>query len=583
MLFINRELIYIKEINNFFIDKAGAFTQSKRVLRVTSSKLKKLITKTSPTNYQKFKGILTKREANETNTKPVYEISSERYFLNLHPSRKCNLSCKYCFKDVDYLPGSELSLETAQKAIDFLVDAYGVNAKQYVIDLSGSGEPLLNFDLIKQIADYASIKRNETGKEITIMFCTNGTLIDSEKAAYLATAYKFLLGISLDGDKKQNVNRLYANGVDAYDDIIKGTNALSSISIGYAITITNENEAVDEIYDFIYSFSNCDAISMMPVRDYTDGAHSFYKIDVANLLGHYEMLCQNIIKHLSDGDYEYLYKILKGSDTFGNYVNKIIAKGLLQPFRCDAGYNRISVDSDGGIYACPVMNGCEEFKIGNVSEGINIERVQCINKFVDDVTDECAKCWAAYVCSGPCTAESYYATGAINKVDENICDFKRSLISLAIGFVCELEHNSAVDFPQIQQFIASTRNFTEANYGAWALFWLLKHRNITVKFEDLVNSLAQDQFGTPILEIENYIEQMDSEISIYKIEDAKSYSDVLYPAIAFINKVETSVYTYCLLLGEHEGGLKIKTVNNSEVGTIDKNVFLKDYSDIVIF
>jgi len=581
---LNKEVFYIKEINNYFVDMHHTVNINDDELRMNGDELRKIISKALATDKcQNLISILDKKESNRNFTKPAYEANSERYTLNLHPSRKCNLSCKYCFKDVDYLTSDKLSIEVAQKAIDFLVDNYGANAKEYFIDLSGSGEPLLNFELIKQIADYASIKRNETGKEITICFCNNGTLIDDEKAAYLINAYRFLLGISIDGNKKHNVNRLYSNGKDTFEDIIKGINALSDVRVGYAITITHENEAVDEIYDFIYGFSNCDAISMMVVRDYSNDNHSFYKINVENLIKHYEILCQNIIKHINAGDYEYLFKILKGADTFGNYINKIMMKGLLNSFRCDGGYNRISVDNNGIIYSCPVMNGCDEFIIGNLCNGVNMEKVQGLNKFVDDVTPECKECWAAYICSGPCNAQSFYTTGKINMVDKKLCHYKKSLIALAIAFVCELENNKVIDFSKIQRFVASIRNFTEANYAVWALFWLFKHRSMEMKFEDIASTLSQDEFGVSISEVEKYIRQLNNELDIYIVEDINSYSEVMYPAIAYINKAKTTVYTYCMLLGEHEENLEVKRLDYNESIFISKDTFMETYSDIIIF
>ncbi len=98
------------------------------------------------------------------------------YRLVLHPSRRCNLSCKYCFGSDESITKREISFITAKKAIDFLVNKLAPDGKKYIIDLSGSGEPLINFKLIKDIYNYCQKLREKLDREILITFVTNGTL-----------------------------------------------------------------------------------------------------------------------------------------------------------------------------------------------------------------------------------------------------------------------------------------------------------------------------------------------------------------------------------------------------------------------
>ncbi len=60
-----------------------------------------------------------------------------QYTLCLHPSRKCNFACKYCFGKDLFLPKEDIDIKIAKKAIDFLVFNLGNNAEKYVVDLAG--------------------------------------------------------------------------------------------------------------------------------------------------------------------------------------------------------------------------------------------------------------------------------------------------------------------------------------------------------------------------------------------------------------------------------------------------------------
>ena len=75
--------------------------------------------------------------------------------LCLHIAHDCNLKCKYCFAEEGEYHGKRelMSLEVGKKAIDFLIKASG-KRKNLEVDFFG-GEPLMNFDVVKGIVEYA--------------------------------------------------------------------------------------------------------------------------------------------------------------------------------------------------------------------------------------------------------------------------------------------------------------------------------------------------------------------------------------------------------------------------------------------
>jgi len=72
------------------------------------------------------------------------------------------------------------------------------NAGMYIIDPTGSGEPLLKKNHLYQIGEYCKTKSNELKREILPMIVTNGTLLDKATVQELRDA-GVLFGVSLDG------------------------------------------------------------------------------------------------------------------------------------------------------------------------------------------------------------------------------------------------------------------------------------------------------------------------------------------------------------------------------------------------
>ncbi|MBQ1993835.1 MAG: 4Fe-4S cluster-binding domain-containing protein, partial [Lachnospiraceae bacterium] len=94
----------------------------------------------------------------------------------LHIAHDCNLRCKYCFASTgDFGTGRKLMpLEVGKAAIDFLLEK-SVGRENLEVDFFG-GEPLMNFDVVKEIVKYARSKEKEYNKNFRFTITTNGLL-----------------------------------------------------------------------------------------------------------------------------------------------------------------------------------------------------------------------------------------------------------------------------------------------------------------------------------------------------------------------------------------------------------------------
>lgn len=99
-------------------------------------------------------------------------------------TKDCQLACKYCYLVAKNTNG-RMSLETAKKTVDYILDNPNFfNEKSVSFDFIG-GEPFLEIDLIDAICDYIKIelyKRNHPWfNKYTFSFSTNGINYNNEK------------------------------------------------------------------------------------------------------------------------------------------------------------------------------------------------------------------------------------------------------------------------------------------------------------------------------------------------------------------------------------------------------------------
>src|SRR5690554_5905927 len=123
--------------------------------------------------------------------------------LCLNVAHDCNMRCQYCFAGTGDFGGQRemMSLEVAKKAVDFLITA-SKHRTNCEIDFFG-GEPLMNWDVVKETVAYARKRETETGKVFRFTITTNGLGLTPEIADYInENMYNVVL--SIDGRKQVN-------------------------------------------------------------------------------------------------------------------------------------------------------------------------------------------------------------------------------------------------------------------------------------------------------------------------------------------------------------------------------------------
>ena len=179
-------------------------------------------------------------------------------FTSLHMvviTMRCNCLCRYCHaSSVDYSNKEyDMSWETAKKTIDMIFQTPSNDIK---IEYQG-GEPLLNWDILKQSILYAEFLNKIAKKNLGFVICTNLMQITDEQINF-CKKHNVEISTSLDGTKElHDCNRQSRICTSAYDAFVKNTkrvkSALGNNSVSPLLTISraNLNRLTDVIDEYI--------------------------------------------------------------------------------------------------------------------------------------------------------------------------------------------------------------------------------------------------------------------------------------------------------------------------------------------
>jgi uncharacterized protein len=357
--------------------------------------------------------------------------------LCLNIAHDCNLRCKYCFADEgEYKKGCRKLMlpETGKKAIDFVIEKSGPR-KNIEIDLFG-GEPLMAFDTIKEIVEYAKKQEKLHGKTIRFTMTTNATLLNEEIMDYLDKNMGNIV-LSIDGRKEINDKvRVRVDGSGCYDTIlpkIKKMVEMRDKSKQYYArgTFTRENTDFFEDVKFLAE-EGFDEISIEPVVLPDDNPLSLRVEDLPTIFEQYDKLYEEMLRRHKEGKEFKFYHFnidLQG----GPCVYKRISG-------CGAGHEYVAITPDGDIYPCHQFIGDEDFKIGSLDQSNEIGK-EIANKFKTAHIynkPECKKCWARFYCSGGCQANNYNFNGDMNIPYHLGCEMQKKRIECSIALKAKI-------------------------------------------------------------------------------------------------------------------------------------------------
>lgn len=338
------------------------------------------------------------------------------YFTNgtsLHviaTTNRCNFRCDYCYANPSQ--PMDMDKETARKVADFILQS---PAPIIVAEFSG-GEPLLNFDAVKEIIERLRTKAKAKKKRIGFSIVHNGTAWDEDKAEYMMRRG---VGIcfSIDGPEDlHNLHRRYAGGQGTYRDVVKWVKWFR-----------------EQGYPRLHAIP---VITRDSLKRWKDIADEYLKLGFRTLrfkyLGYFGRARDNW-SALSYSPAQFLeawknvvnygLKLTKDGIFFREDLTSILVERLFSfedpgfceiEMPCGAGINQLAYGPDGSIYTCDEGRLFEEFKIGTVEMGYGeVLRNEVLKNMIvasSGYFSRCAGCAFRPFC-GNCPVESFAMGG----------------------------------------------------------------------------------------------------------------------------------------------------------------------------
>lgn len=355
--------------------------------------------------------------------------------LCLNIVHDCNLRCKYCFADEGEYKGKRelMSPEVGKRAIDFVIKNSGPR-KHIEVDLFG-GEPLMAFNTIKEIVEYAKEQEKIHNKVIRFTMTTNGVLLTEEVMNYLDENMGNIV-LSIDGRKEVNDGvRTRVDGSGCYDTIlpkIKKMVEMRGKGKQYYARGTFTRKNTDFYEDILHLVNEgFDEVSVEPVVLEENHPLSLREEDLPKIFEQYDKIYKEMVKRHKEGNSFKFYHFnvdLQG----GPCVYKRISG-------CGAGHEYVAITPSGDIYPCHQFVGNDEFKMGNVFESD-------LNKAIEKQFKQgniyfkpsCMECWARFYCSGGCQANNYNFNKDILIPYKLGCEMQKKRIECAIALKSQL-------------------------------------------------------------------------------------------------------------------------------------------------
>ena len=348
--------------------------------------------------------------------------------LCLHVAHTCNLNCEYCFASQGKYHGDRalMSFEVAKQAIDFLIEHSG-SRKNLEVDFFG-GEPLMNFDVVKEIVAYCRSIEKEKGKNFRFTLTTNGVLLDDEVIDF-ANKECHNVVLSLDGRKEVHDRlRKTVNGNGSYDIIVPKFQHFVERrgNKGYYIRGTFTHNNTDFTNDIFHMADlGFTELSMEPVVCPPDDPYALTYDDLPVLFEQYELLAKDMLRREKEGKPITFYHYMLDLNA-GPCIYKRISG-------CGSGTEYMAVTPWGDLYPCHQFVGNPDYLLGNVYDGVTNTAVQDEFKLCNAYArPDCKDCWAKLYCSGGCAANAYHATGSVTGVYRYGCELFKKRIECAI-------------------------------------------------------------------------------------------------------------------------------------------------------
>lgn len=284
---------------------------------------------------------------------------------------RCDHTCTYCQVSRVSMDRSrfDMSRETAKRAVSLMFKS---PARQLKVEFQG-GEPLLNFDLLRQVVEDVEQCNEAEGRDVQFVVTTNMVPLTDTILDYLKE-HRILISTSLDGPAQlHNANRPRP-GRDSHEIMVRNLEKARAV-LGHdqvSAVMTTSRRSLDHPIEIVdeYVKLGFDSIFLRPISPYGFAARRGQSppYESPRFLSFYKRALEHIIKLNREGH-----------DVVEVYAQILLTR-MLTPFTtgyvdlqspAGAGLGAVAYNYDGDVYASDEARmlaamGDKSFRLGNV-------------------------------------------------------------------------------------------------------------------------------------------------------------------------------------------------------------------------
>lgn len=312
----------------------------------------------------------------------------------LLPNNKCNFNCSYCYSSKGRT-SKELNIETGKRILDYFISKERINNKRLTLLVLGGGEPLLSWNRLKTLLEYAKELNTNRNGELYVSIISNGSIINNE---ILSFCKKNSISLCMSFDileDVQNTQRGYYTLVQ--ENINKYTQNGIDVGITTVITEINIFRMKEMIDTMIATIPLVKKVTFKPLIP------NEYLTKIGSIKEYYDIFVKEFIMAQK-------YARQKGIFLTCPFYNAIAS---LNDRFCTG---KFVVSNNGDITSCncissPEEDLFEEFVFGHADENKVTFKQDKYNKIISCNSyskKRCMDCALKWHCAGGCHVEMSY-------------------------------------------------------------------------------------------------------------------------------------------------------------------------------
>ena len=359
--------------------------------------------------------------------------------LELMVSQSCNMRCEYCYgSGGNYHESGLMDFETAKRGLDWFRKFFPADRGVKPQIAFFGGEPMMNFSVIKQSADYARSLFKDEG--VAFGMATNMTLITDEQMDYFSGLDDFQLLVSVDGPENiHNKQRPLTDGRNSYE--VTAERIAKAISKGITCTgratvyaDTDRTLVAEEMKKLGLTNWQLSIVSGCAVDGITRNDSS---IVYERWLKEWPQKGTALVGAIRERNLENAKELLSDVDFMNTFIRGISDNNCSSDVMgCIAGRGQYALSASGRLYPCHRFVGMDEFCYGEISDfplgaGWDEFKSERLEK-----NKECRKCFLRYFCGGECYYQCYTdgPDKSIYGMSDLFCEYNRMRMKLLVYF-----------------------------------------------------------------------------------------------------------------------------------------------------